>query len=49
MAVSTISQPSVTTSVQDVVFTSNPGVLDSGIVTTANVVKFTVSTPTAGA
>ena len=49
MAASTISQPSVTTSVQDVVFTSNPGVLDFGIVTNANMVKFTVSTPTAGA
>ena len=47
MVVSTISQPSVTTSAQGVVYSSSPGVLGSGSVNTTNVVKAIVSTPTA--
>ena len=48
MVVSTISQPSVTTSAQGVVYSSNLGVLGSGSVNTTNVVKPMVSNPTAG-
>ena len=48
MVVSTISQPSVTTSAQGVVYSSNPGVLGSGSVNTTTVVKALVSTPTGG-
>ena len=48
MVVSTITQPSVTTSAQGVVYSSNPGVLGSGSVNTTNVVKAMVLTFTAG-